>query len=213
MKTKRVFLAGILLILLVACGGGNNEPAASGNAANATTEDDDAGANDEAAFATEADANAATEEEGADDAVADEEGVESEEMDEAAPDEANEEPATEEAVEEAAVELYRGIDPETGLEINPEPIPFGVEFIARGEVISMNLTPQTEPEFVIRGPNGIIYRIATQALSDIYLLDGSQLQPFEYRQGMEAMATVLMAADASLSDVLSSGNFVIIVLP
>ncbi len=106
-----------------------------------------------------------------------------------------------------------GTDPASGLEINPDPIPRGVEFIAIGDVIQMNLTPQSSPEFVIRGPNGVSYRIATQALSDIHTLDGNTLLPHEYKINMIAQATVFLAADAALTDVLTSDNFTIVALP
>ena len=104
-----------------------------------------------------------------------------------------------------------GIDPETGLEINPEVVGPGSEFIVRGEIISMNLTPQDRPEFVVKAPSGQNYRIATQALSDIYFEDGeTQLAPYEYRQGMRAQATAMMPADAGPSDVLQSSDFMLL---
>lgn len=220
---KRVFLYVFLVLLLVACGGGGNEPAANNSATDAGSNSaaeannaDNAAEAEEAEPAAEEEAEPAAAEESADEAGGDED-ASAEEEPAAEEETAAEEPADEgEAADVGAGDgegVYFGIDPETGLEINPDPIPFGVEFIARGEVIGMNLTPQNKPEFVIRSPAGQTYRIATQGLDQIFLLDGSQLKPFEYKLKMEAMATAYFPPDASLSDVLTSPDFMIIALP
>lgn len=216
---KRVFLYVFLVLLLVACGG-NNEPTANNSGAEAGSNDaaaaDTAAETSEDEPTVEEEAEPTAEEESADEAGGGENASAGDEST------TEEEPVAEEETAEVAggdaeasdgEGVYFGIDPETGLEINPDPIPFGVEFIARGEVIGMNLTPQDKPEFVIRSPGGQTYRIATQGLDQIFLLDGSQLKPFEYKLKMEAMATAYFPPDASLSDVLTSSNFVIVALP
>lgn len=220
-RVLTVVFALLLVLLLAACGGSGNstEPAANasaGNSAGAAPANDPAGpsadepATDEVAADPPAGEDAAPVEESAQEPT-DEPAMTEDNTGDTAP--------TDSAAGDTAAAagdgegVYFGIDPETGLEINPEVTPRGVEFIARGEVISMNLTPQTSPEFVIRAPNGASFRMATQGLADIFLLDGSQLKPFEYKIGMEAKATVFLAADAALSDVLTSSDFTIIALP
>jgi len=108
--------------------------------------------------------------------------------------------------------LMSGIDPETGLEINPDVVGPGDTFIVRGIVISMNLTPVTEPEFLIQAPSGTKYRMRTQALADMFFNDGSQWQAFEFRQGVGATATVTLDTSASLSDVARSEDMVLIMV-
>lgn len=220
-RVLTVVFALLLVLLLAACGGSGNstEPAANasaGNSAGAAPANDPAGpsadepATDEVAADPPAGEDAAPVEETVQEPTDEPAMTEDNTGDTAATDSAAGDTAAAAGDGEG---VYFGIDPETGLEINPEVTPRGVEFIARGEVISMNLTPQTSPEFVIRAPNGASFRMATQGLADIFLLDGSQLKPFEYKIGMEAKATVFLAADAALSDVLTSSNFMIIALP
>ena len=75
-----------------------------------------------------------------------------------------------------------GVDPDTGLNVNPEMRSIQVtRFIIRGEIISMNLTPTTSPEFLIQSPDGLRFRIQSQDLADTYYDDGDQLQPFQYQ--------------------------------
>ena len=93
-----------------------------------------------------------------------------------------------------------GIDPETGLPINPEEVNPGDRFIIIGTITSMNLTPTTSPEFVIQSPAGKRYRIRSQDLAETYFEDGAQLRLFEYQLGLKAMATAELAADAGPSD-------------
>lgn len=234
---RRFWIVLILVLFMVACGGNTaTEPVA--NSGNTNTENaavNDGGetettgdegeeaaqdaqtepAEDEsAAGAEDMEEETANEEDAADESTSDEGATEEEAADEAMEEEdaaAGEEAAME---DEAGVDLQMsGTDPETGLEINPDPIPKGVEFIAIGEVIQMNLTPQSSPEFVIRAPNNLTYRIATQALGDIVTVDGTALLPHEYKINMIAQATAFLAPDAALSDVLTADDFTIVVLP
>ena len=200
---RRILPILFLIIVLVACGGGGNEPAANSSSNTDAANADTNAAVEEDASQVDASQDSATE--------ANAEAVDAAEQETVA--DADEPSGDAASAEEGGEALLSGIDPDTGLEINPDPIPYGTDFIVRGEVIQMNLTPQTEPEFVIRAANGLTYRIATQGLADVFLLDGGQLKPFEYKNGMEAMATAFLPPDASLSDVLTSSDFVIIALP
>lgn len=214
---KKVIIVGfVLLLLLTACGGGNaatTEPVAQNSGANTAV------ANNEAAADTPSNPIAAEPVAAAEEptAVVEEPTAVSE------PDAASEEPAAEPEVVEPADEpaaddpyLGRplsGIDPETGMEINPPTILKGTEFIVRGKITSMNLTPQTKPEFLIESPDGVRYRVQSQGLADIYLVDGSQLKPFEYKQGMFVQATVFQEANAGATNVVQSSDLIIFGLP
>jgi hypothetical protein len=81
------------------------------------------------------------------------------------------------------------VDPDTGLLINPDVAPEG-PFIVDGEINSLNLTPQTSPEFVIRVDSGKTYRIRSQGLAETYFDDGEPVTPSLIRQGVRARATV-----------------------
>lgn len=200
------------LLLLAACGGSPTaEPVA----------DSPPAAQEEQEVVAEP---AEVEEAATEEPAAEEEMAEEEVMEEEAPaDEASaEEPAGDEAsaeepaAEEGAVGFgdmqMSGTDPDTGLEINPDTVQPGDTFIARGIVISMNLTPITEPEFLIQAPSGSKYRIRTQPLTDIYFIDGSQWQAFEFRQGVGAIATITLDASASASDVATSDDVVLVMM-
>ncbi len=209
---KKVIIVGfVLLLLLTACGGGNaatTEPVAQNSGANTAV------ANNEAAADTPSNPIAAEPVAAAEEptAVVEEPTAVSE------PDAASEEPAAEPEVVEPADDPYlgrplSGIDPETGMEINPPTILKGTEFIVRGKITSMNLTPQTKPEFLIESPDGVRYRVQSQGLADIYLVDGSQLKPFEYKQGMFVQATVFQEANAGATNVVQSSDLIIFGLP
>lgn len=103
-----------------------------------------------------------------------------------------------------------GTDPETGMNINPDTFGPGDEFVVRGTIISMNLTPTVSPEFLIEAPSGRKYRIRSQDLAETYLDDGTQLRPHEYRQGMLAQATASLASDAGPADILLSENLILL---
>lgn len=97
-----------------------------------------------------------------------------------------------------------GLDPATGLPLNPDPVPAG-QFIVEGTIISMTLL-QDNPEFVIRVPSGKSYRLRTQPLTETYYTDGQLVEPTAIRQGMEARATVWVDEETSL---LVSNNLII----
>ncbi|MBK8905401.1 MAG: hypothetical protein IPM53_29735 [Anaerolineaceae bacterium] len=81
------------------------------------------------------------------------------------------------------------IDEATGLPLNPETIPEG-DFVVEGTIASMNLTPQSAPEFVLRVPSGRTYRVRAQALPDILYDDGEAVGVANFVQGMEVRATI-----------------------
>jgi len=91
--------------------------------------------------------------------------------------------------EEAPAEEFV-IDAETGLPLNPETPPTDTQFIVDGTISNMNLTPQTEPEFVIRVESGRTYRVRSQQLADITFEDGEQVGVMNFSQGMRVRATV-----------------------
>jgi hypothetical protein len=113
--------------------------------------------------------------------------------------------------EPAAVsEEESGIDTETGLLLNPDQVFTGVEFVVKGKIVSMNLTPQERPEFVLQAPSGKRYRIRSQSLAETFATDGRQLKAFEYRQGMMAKATVILPLGSTSTDILVSQNLVLL---
>ena len=121
------------------------------------------------------------------------------------------------AAEEAAVpgspfgdRPMKGADPETGLQVNPDVVRPGDTFIVRGQIISMNLTPTTAPEFLIQSPDGLNFRLRSQDLATTFYEDGDQLKPFQYRNGILAQATAVLAADARPSDIPTSADLVLI---
>jgi len=206
---KAVLLWIITLIFLVACGGGGDTepdtPASDNNTSSSTTTETVETTEDSVATDSEEMAEEPTEE-----------SVST--TDEAEP---VEEPASEESTEETAVEPaasgspfgdrpMTGTDPETGLSVNPESVNPGDTFIVRGEIISMNLTPTTSPEFLIQSPDGLKFRLRSQDLADTYYEDGDQLKPFQYQNGLLAQATASLAADASPSDIPTSTDLVLI---
>ncbi len=146
-------------------------------------------------------------------------------VEEAAADMPEEPPATEEPMEEVAAEAdaasaevdatdgmqMSGVDPDTGLEINPVQIAPGIDYIIRGRLISFNLTPQDSPEFLIETPDGARFRIKSQPAPDIYFDDGTQLLPHEYRRGILAQATAQLEESARATSVMLSPNFTLLV--
>lgn len=207
MMKKIVPVLMILLLALAACGGDSSEPAAAPaepetaveTAAETTTETEPEPAADVAADTAETtDAEPAAEEEmPAEEAAAEDPTAEPVE----------EPPAAEEA---AAGPIVEGTDAETGLIINPDNPSPGDTFIVRGQITSMNLTPQTSPEFLLQAPSGTRYRMSTQPVDETFVEDGSQLQAYEYKIGMWAEATVSLAADAGPSDIYSSDDLTIL---
>ncbi|MCC6606947.1 MAG: hypothetical protein IT327_27315 [Anaerolineae bacterium] len=208
MNKKAVVFWLVALFLLASCGGGaaETETPATNNTSSSTTSD---AAETEAeepttVETTEEEATEASEEPAA------EEGSETE----AAVEEASEEaaPAEEAAAPDSPFgnRPMTGTDTETGLPVNPASVNPGDTFIVRGEIISMNLTPTTSPEFLIQAPDGLKFRLRSQDLAETFYEDGDQLQPFQYRNGILAQATVTLAADATLSDIPTSTDLVLI---
>ena len=214
---KKVLWILVLLFsmfLLAACGGSSNEPAAANKEVAAPQEE----ASEEAVEAEEVveEAEEVVEEEPMEEPTEEPAEEVVEEAEEAVEEEPMEEP-TDEPVEEEADSGFgdlplSGTDPDSGLAINPDIVNPGDTFIARGIVISMNLTPVTEPEFLIQAPSGTKYRMRTQALEDMFFDDGSQWQAYEYRQGVGATATVTLDASASLSDVAMTEDLVLVMV-
>ncbi len=81
------------------------------------------------------------------------------------------------------------VDEATGLPLNPETIPEG-DFVVEATIASMNLTPQSAPEFVLRIPSGRTYRVRAQALPDILYDDDEAVGVANFVQGMVVRATV-----------------------
>jgi type IV secretory pathway VirB10-like protein len=197
MQKKTLLIMLIMLLALAACGGGETVEEAPASEPAAVEQTD-----------------TTSEEMPAEEPAAEQPAAEEPAAEEPAAEEpAAEEPAAEEpaAEEPAAGGLqFEGVDPETGLVINPTEVAPGETFIVRGKIISMNLTPQTSPEFLIQAPNGTRYRMDSQGLQDIYIEDGTQLKPHEFRQGMWAQATATLAADAGASDIYFTDDLVIL---
>lgn len=89
---------------------------------------------------------------------------------------------------ESAQEEY-ATDEATGLPLNPETIPEG-DFVVEGTISSMNLTPQTSPEFVLSSPSGRTYRVRTQPLPAITYDDGETVGVANFVQGMQVRAVI-----------------------
>ncbi|MCA9954755.1 MAG: hypothetical protein H6657_14300 [Ardenticatenaceae bacterium] len=89
---------------------------------------------------------------------------------------------------ETSQETYT-VDEQTGLPLNPDTIPEG-DFVVEGTISSMNLTPQSAPEFVLRSPTGRTYRVRAQALPDILYDDGEMVGVANFVQGMQVRATI-----------------------
>lgn len=81
------------------------------------------------------------------------------------------------------------LDEATGLPLNPETIPES-DFVVEGTVSSMNLTPQSSPEFVLTVPSGRTYRVRAQPLSDILYDDGEVVGIANFNQGMAVRAVI-----------------------
>lgn len=129
------------------------------------------------------------------------------ESDEAAP--APEEPAEADG-SLVAGRPASGIDPESGLEINPPQVLPGVDYLIRGKLVSFNLTPQDAPEFLFESPDGTRYRIRPQPLPEITFEDGTKPAPHEYRQGQLAQATARLDDSGGVTTVMLSSDMVLL---
>ena len=213
MSKKAVLTWIIALLLLAACGGGSEAepaaPAADNNTSSSTTTETEDQSDESDSSSDEAEVVA--EEEVAEEVMEEEVSEESEEIAEESSEEVVEE-VQEEAVPASPFgdRAMSGTDAETGLAVNPESVNPGDTFIVRGEIISMNLTPTTSPEFLIQAPDGLKFRIRSQDLADTYFEDGDQLQAFQYQIGLLAQATASLDAGAGPSDIPSSTDLVLI---
>lgn len=203
MQKKLFFLSVVLLMLLAACGGSSgNETAATPAESNTTDSSPTEEANEEvAAEPTEAPAEP-TAETSAESTEAPAEGDAESTSDDT-------EPAPEESSDPTADLLMSGTDPDTGLEINPEQVVAGVEFVVRGELASMTLIPQDKPEFVILAPNGKRYRFRPQPLAEIFYVDGTQPAAHDYQLGMIAGATIYLDPAGGSTAIATSTNMVL----
>jgi hypothetical protein len=102
-----------------------------------------------------------------------------------------------------------GTDPDSGLEINPAEFASGSMAIVVGEIVSMNLTPTTSPEFVIQTASGKRFRFRSQDLANVQYEDGNEIKLHEFKLGMYGRATIALDTSASLSDVALSENLMI----
>jgi hypothetical protein len=195
-KKRNFIVACILIILLVGCGGSNTTPEpespGTGGQNSSTSADDSTAAPEEAEAEPTADI---TEEEPAAESPAEEEPVA--------------EPAADDA-NQIAGRPTSGIDPDTGLEINPSQIVPGVDFIVRGTMISFNMTPQTNPEFLIEAPDGTRYRVQSQPVPEIAFEDGTVLLAHQYQRGMFAQATVRQEEGSGVTSVVTSDDLTLL---
>ncbi|MFO7662793.1 MAG: hypothetical protein R6X18_09385 [Chloroflexota bacterium] len=127
------------------------------------------------------------------------------------------EPAEEEMVEVPVIDgevlagrQASGFDPETGLEINPDQVVPGSEFMVVAEIVSFNLVPQDRPEFVVIAPSGTRYRIHTQGADNIFYEDGTKPAFIDYKRGLPIIATVQQEADAGATIEVTSSDFTIL---
>jgi hypothetical protein len=201
-----VFAFAILLALSAGCGGGNAAaPAVSGDtgtSASSETVGEPTTAEDTAAPIDAAEGGEAADVAPADEAATGEETTVAEPVEAA-------EPAVDDPNMVAGLPAS-GIDPETGLEINPEQFVPGVDFIVRGRLVSFNLTPQDSPEFLIESPSGTRYRVNSQPVPAIAFADGTTLLPHEYQRGLLAQATVRQEEGAGVTTVVTTDNLVLL---
>lgn len=201
MKKRSVLVLFMAMMTLAACGG-QPEPAAQDSAVSST--DSDVEVISESSSESAAEPTAA----GSDESPGEETGASSEEAEETP--EENTEAGDEAEGDMVAGRPASGTDPETGLAINPEVYAAGEEFIVRGRILSMTLTPTTAPEFLIEAPSGRRYRMRSQDLAQTFFDDGTQIRPHEYRQGMLVQATVAFPPGAGPTDILRSENLTLL---
>jgi hypothetical protein len=148
------------------------------------------------------------------DAPADEPAAESMAEEPSAQEAAAEAPAEESASSDAtdliAGRPASGIDPDTGLEINPATITPGVDYILRAELISASLTPQDSPEFMLTSPAGVRYRVRAQPVPEIKYEDGTQPALHEFTRGMLVQATVRQEEGAGATILVHSTDLTLL---
>ncbi len=209
-KTFAMFPLLLISMLILAACGGAAAPAAEPAVEQVQEAAEQAAAVVEAEPVEEAAAAAETMEEEAEEAM-EEEMASEETATESTETETVEEPMAEAPVEDGiAGRPVTGFDAATGLEINPLDVVPGVDFIVIGSLISFNLTPQESPEFMVQSPEGTRYRIQSQAVSEIFAEDGSQLAPHEYQRGMFATATVRLDESGGVTSVVLSDDFMLL---
>lgn len=98
----------------------------------------------------------------------------------------------------------------SGLPINPDPVVPGEAYIILGTVINVAMIPADAPQFLIEGDNGVRYRVNAQPVANIFVEDGSQLLPYQFSPGLRVMATALLPADATATDVAQTTDLVIL---
>lgn len=202
---KRFFWLIVLTLSLVlaACGGGSAtapaEPAAeAGEAVEEAVQEVEAAAEEVVEMAAEEPA-----EEAAEAPTVEAPAVEEPVVEEAAP--------SDEASGDSIAGLpASGIDPETGLEINPAQVQPGIDYIVRGELVNFSLIPTDSPEFLVESPAGVRYRIQSQALEEIAYTDGSVLEPHQYKRGMPAQATARLMESATATSIMLSSDLVLL---
>lgn len=200
-KLCGIIMVLMLAFLLVGCGGGGaaSEPEAAGTGGQVPAESAAEEAEEPAAAAEEAEEPAAAEVNDAAAAETDEDSAAAEEAETAAGD-----PSL------IAGMPTSGVDPDSGLEINPPTIVPGVDFIVRGTVISFNLTPQESPEFLIESPAGVRYRVSSQPVPEISFEDGTVLLPHQYQRGVFAQATVRQEEGSGVTSVVTTDNLMLL---
>lgn len=193
---KRIIWTVILLLaltsLLAACGGGGGEAAVEAPAESAPAEEP------------------AAEQPAAEEPAVEESAADAPAVEEPAADASAEEPAAEGATDMIAGRPASGIDPDTGLEINPATITPGVDYILRAELVSASLTPQDSPEFMLTSPAGVRYRVRAQPVSEIMYEDGTQPALHEFKRGMLVQATVRQEEDAGATILVHSTDLTLL---
>ncbi|VAW42873.1 hypothetical protein MNBD_CHLOROFLEXI01-5349 [hydrothermal vent metagenome] len=103
-------------------------------------------------------------------------------------------------------------DEETGLQLNPVLVPSG-EFVVRGRITAVNLTPQDAPLIKVVSENGQTYQILAQPVAQITTVDGTAVAPLDIKNGRLIRATVWQNETGGLGGepVLVSSNLTILV--
>ena len=114
----------------------------------------------------------------------------------------------------ATSETKMAIDEATGLPINPVEFADLEEFIVEGEITDLVLAPLDSASFRVKSEAGILYLIAPQHLSEVFMTDGTPIAPHEFKIGMMARATVRdegELAGLAQNPALTSDDFTILI--